>query len=108
LPQVLKCGTEPCKNAVAKRVAEDVVSLSADQFGRYVVEACILETSPLPLQRVLAAVLALSDDQLAELVQGRYSNGLVRTLLKAGTKVSITNSKQDVFVFSTQEASTSC
>ncbi|XP_062213820.1 uncharacterized protein LOC133914843 [Phragmites australis] len=85
LQRVLEWGSDLFKELVAIRVAEDAVSLSADQFGSYVVETCFLRTGLLePAQRVLAAFLRLRNDQLAELVQGCYSNYVVHKLLSAG------------------------
>ncbi|XP_062208839.1 uncharacterized protein LOC133910462 [Phragmites australis] len=85
LQGALECGSELLTDRIAERVAEDVASLSADQFGSYVVEACFLRTLSLaPAQRVLAAFLGLRNDQLAELVQGGYSNYVVHKLLATG------------------------
>jgi pumilio RNA-binding family len=61
--------------AIAERVVADVVSLSSDQFGSYVVESCFLQMRSLaPLQVVLTVLLALGGDDLAGLVRGSFSN----------------------------------
>ncbi|TVU48089.1 hypothetical protein EJB05_07712, partial [Eragrostis curvula] len=87
MQKVLECGSEALKERVAERVAADVASLSVDKYGSYVVEACFQLTCSLtPMRRVLAAFIALSDEQLAELVQGVYSNYVVHKLLATGKK----------------------
>ncbi|KAL6645468.1 hypothetical protein ACP70R_017076 [Stipagrostis hirtigluma subsp. patula] len=84
LQGVLDCGSEQLKELIVRRVAEDIVSLSLNQSGSFVVEACFLRTGSLPmLQRVLAAFLRLPGDQLAQLVKGGYSNYVVHKLLTA-------------------------
>ncbi|KAL6649380.1 hypothetical protein ACP70R_013604 [Stipagrostis hirtigluma subsp. patula] len=84
LQQVLEYGSEQLKELIVRCVAEDIVGLSLNQSGSFVVEACFLRTGSLPmLQRVLAAFLRLPDDQLAELVKGGYSNYVVHKLLTA-------------------------
>ncbi|KAG0552385.1 hypothetical protein BDA96_01G503300 [Sorghum bicolor] len=82
LQRVIECGGERLQVAIAERVAADVVSLSSDQFGSYVVESCFLHMRSLaPLQLVLTAFLALGDDDLAGLVRGGFSNYVVSKLL---------------------------
>ncbi|XP_066323096.1 uncharacterized protein [Miscanthus floridulus] len=82
LQRVIECGGERLQVAIAERVAADVVSLSSDQFGSYVVESCFLQMRSLaPLQVVLTAFLALGDDYLAGLVRGGFSNYVVSKLL---------------------------
>ncbi|CAD6202461.1 unnamed protein product [Miscanthus lutarioriparius] len=82
LQRVIECGGERLQVAIAERVAADVVSLSSDQFGSYVVESCFLQMRSLaPLQVVLTAFLALGDDDLAGLVRGGFSNYVVSKLL---------------------------
>lgn len=85
MQRVLHCGREQLKARIVDRVAQDVVELSMDKFGCFVVEECFLSMG---LQRVLDAFLGLSDDDLAVTVQGRYSNYVVQMLLEAGKKVS--------------------
>ncbi|CAN6301954.1 unnamed protein product [Urochloa humidicola] len=85
LQRAIELGSELLQAAIAERVAADVVSLSLDRFGSYVVEACfLLARTPAPLQRLLAAFQGLRDETLAELVRGNYSNYVVSKLLDAG------------------------
>jgi len=89
LQRVIECGGERLQVAIAERVAADVVSLSSDQFGSYVVESCFLQMRSLaPLQVVLTAFLALGDDDLAGLVRGGFSNYVVSKLLVVAKDVS--------------------
>ncbi|CAL4921262.1 unnamed protein product [Urochloa decumbens] len=85
LQRAIELGSKLLQAAIAERVAADVVNLSVDRFGSYVVEACfLLARTPAPLQRLLAAFQGLRDDALAELVRGNYSNYVVSKLLDAG------------------------
>ncbi|CAN6285354.1 unnamed protein product [Urochloa humidicola] len=85
LQRAIELGSEFLQAAIAERVAADVVSLSLDRFGSYVVEACfLLARTAAPLQRLLAAFQGLRDEALAELVRGNYSNYVVSKLLDAG------------------------
>jgi pumilio RNA-binding family len=91
LQRAIEYGGERLQVDIAKRIAADVVSLSLDQFGSYVVESCFLQimrSTMAPLQLVLDAFLALGDDDLAELVQGSFSNYVVSKLLRVAKDVS--------------------
>lgn len=90
LQRAIEYGGECLLVDIAKRIAADVVSLSLDQFGSYVVESCFLQmrSTMAPLQLVLDAFLALGDDDLAELVQGSFSNYVVSKLLRVAKDVS--------------------
>lgn len=91
LQRAIEYGGERLLVDIAKRIAADVVSLSLDQFGSYVVESCFLQimrSTMAPLQLVLDAFLALGDDDLAELVQGSFSNYVVSKLLRVAKDVS--------------------
>uniref|UniRef100_K4AL73 PUM-HD domain-containing protein n=1 Tax=Setaria italica TaxID=4555 RepID=K4AL73_SETIT len=81
----IQCGSELLQVAITDRVAADVVTVSSDRFGSYVVEACfLLARTKVPLQRLLAAFQGLRERALAELVRGNYSNYVVSKLLDAG------------------------
>lgn len=85
----IQCGSELLQVAITDRVAADVVTVSSDRFGSYVVEACfLLARTKVPLQRLLAAFQGLRERALAELVRGNYSNYVVSKLLDAGKNVS--------------------
>lgn len=85
LQHVLRYGSEQFKARIVERVAKDIVELSVDKFGCYVVEDCFLSTGSLAgLQRVLDAFLDLHDDDLAVAVKGWYSNYAIQKLLAAG------------------------
>ncbi|OEL21744.1 hypothetical protein BAE44_0017239 [Dichanthelium oligosanthes] len=82
LQRVIEYGREPLQAAIADAVADDVVNLSLDRFGSYVVEACfLLARTPAPLHRLLGTFLMLPGEQLSELVRGDYSNYVVSKLL---------------------------
>ncbi|OEL29889.1 hypothetical protein BAE44_0009092 [Dichanthelium oligosanthes] len=84
LQRVIEFGSDSLQVAIANSVAADVVHLSLDRFGSYVVEACfLLARTPAPLHRLLGAFLSLGSNQLAELVRGNFSNYVVSKLLDA-------------------------
>ncbi|KAL5219148.1 hypothetical protein ABZP36_019832 [Zizania latifolia] len=85
MQRVLSCGSEMLKRGVVERLMVDLVSVCQSQLGSFVVEACFLRTgSPDLLLVVLSTFLHLSDEDLANLVQCRYSNYTVTKLLSTG------------------------
>ncbi|CAN6321105.1 unnamed protein product [Urochloa humidicola] len=85
LQYLLVSGSEHLKLRIVHRVAADILNLAMDEFGCYVVRACILVSTE-ALQHVLDAVLGLHRRELEELVLGRCSTYVVHNLLVRGKK----------------------
>jgi pumilio RNA-binding family len=86
IQHVLQYGDDEMRQRLAERLIDEVVILSLDCYGSYVVEACFQHTGQ--QRRVLAAFLLLDDAQLAQVVQGKHSNYVVHKLLDATIDVS--------------------
>jgi hypothetical protein len=86
IQHALQYGDGEMRRLLFERLIHDVVNLSLHCYGSYVVEACFQKTGQ--PHRVLAAFLNLDDAQLAQLVQGQYSNYVVHKLLDATIGVS--------------------
>ncbi|KAM0890684.1 hypothetical protein ACQ4PT_026893 [Festuca glaucescens] len=81
IQHVLQYGDDEMRQLLLERLIDNVVILSLDCYGSYVVEACFQQKGQ--PRRVLAAFLLLDDAQLAEVVQGKHSNYVVHKLLDA-------------------------
>ncbi|KAF0911174.1 hypothetical protein E2562_007952 [Oryza meyeriana var. granulata] len=85
MQKVLEHGGEGLKRDLVAILMADVVSLSRQQYGSYVVEACFLSTKSLGLLHlVLSTFVELPDEQLAEVVQCGYGNYVIQKLVDAG------------------------
>ncbi|XP_006651125.2 pumilio homolog 2-like [Oryza brachyantha] len=84
IQRVLVKGSEGLKHKLVSALMTDVASLSRQQFGSYVVEACFLTTGSVELLHlVLSTFLKLPDDQLADVVQCGYGNYVIQKLVDA-------------------------
>ncbi|CAN6321101.1 unnamed protein product [Urochloa humidicola] len=90
LQRVLECGSYPLKSSITHCVLDNLVSLSMDRYGVFVVRACFVQTGSarLPLlQRVLTEFQCLPDRQFARLVEDPCANHVVSRLLMEGRRV---------------------
>uniref|UniRef100_A0A0E0K9Z2 PUM-HD domain-containing protein n=1 Tax=Oryza punctata TaxID=4537 RepID=A0A0E0K9Z2_ORYPU len=81
MQKVLEHGGEALKRELVVLLMADVVSLSRQQFGSYVVEACFLKGSSELKHLVISTFVSLSNDQLADVVQCGYGNYVIQKLV---------------------------
>ncbi|CAN6307687.1 unnamed protein product [Urochloa humidicola] len=90
LQRVLECGSYPLKSNITHRILDNLVSLSMDRHGVFVVEACFVLTGSarLPLlQQVFTEFQRRPNWQLARLVEDPCANYVVSRLLMEGKGV---------------------
>ncbi|PNT77985.1 hypothetical protein BRADI_1g71637v3 [Brachypodium distachyon] len=94
--RVLEDGSAQTKLAVVDQLMEDVMELSRDMYGNYVVQSCFRKigftVSTEMLRRVLLAFLDLALEQLADLVKNIPANLVLHRLLETGISHSPTES----------------
>ena len=86
MQHVLEHADGETRQLLVKRLMADVVTLSDDPIGSYVVEACYQKAGLLHL--VLPAFLRLDDACLVKLVRGTSANYVVHKLLDTAIDVS--------------------